>query len=518
MTHGTQGTPDTVPSTATSPSPGIPPTATSPSSGSDTAPPPDPRRRLAFAVVLVAGFMDLVDSTVVNVTAPSVQQDLHARYVQIEWIVAAYVLSFAALLILSGQLGDIYGRKRVFTVGMAGFTLTSLCCGLSTGPGMLIAARLAQGAFAGLMVTQILAILRVTFPPAERAKAVGVFGAVTGSSAVLGLALGGVIVQWDLFGLHWRPIFLVNVPVGVAALIAGGIVIRESRAPRVPELDVPGMLLALTAVTLLVYPLTEGRSLGWPAWTLAMMAGAAVLLAVFVGYERRRFARVGSALVDFAVFRSRAFSVGMGMWWLFWTVSGGFFFTWTLFLQQGLGWTPLHAGLAAATFAVGVGTGAGNAPAKLVPRLGRTVLVLGALVNAAGFLAFGWLVWHYGTGLATWQIAAVQVVAGAGFGMVIAPTLDLLLGQVGSGDAGAASGMLNTVQQLGITFGVALSGVLFFGRLHGGTDGTGGTGDFPAAFSLVLLVAGGILLVVGLGFLALPGRRKEQAYVYGPRP
>lgn len=429
---------------------------------------PDPRRWLAFAVVLVAGFVDLVDSTIVNVAVPSIQGDLHADYAQIEWVVAAYVLSFAALLILSGRLGDSYGRKRLFMIGMAGFTISSLCCGLSVNPGMLIAARFAQGATAGLMVTQILAILRVTFPRHERGKAVGIFGAVTGSSAVFGLALGGVIVQWDLFGWQWRTIFLINVPVGVAALIAAAIVVRDSRAPQRPKLDVIGMLLALAAVALLVYPLTEGRHLGWPAWTFAMVAGSIVLLAVFIVFERRRIATVGSALVEFGVFRSRSFSVGMGMWWLFWIASGGFFFAWTLFLQQGLGWTPLHAGLTAATFAVGVGIGAGNAPDKLVPKFGRNVLLAGGLINAAGLLTFAWMVWHYGPSLNSWQIIPVHVLSGIGFGLVVAPTLDLLLGQVSGRDAGTASGLLNTVQQLGLALGVALVGVVFFTLLGTG--------------------------------------------------
>lgn len=537
---------------------------------------PDPRRWLAFAVVLVAGFVDLVDSTIVNVTVPSIQGDLHASYDQIEWIIAAYVLSFAALLILSGRLGDIYGRKRLFMIGMAGFTIASLCCGLSVNPGMLIAARFAQGAAAGLMVTQILAILRVTFPKDERGKAVAIFGAVTGSSAVFGLALGGVLVQWDLFGLQWRPIFLVNVPVGIAALIAGWFVIRDSRAPRRPKLDVIGMLLALAAVTLLVYPLTEGRQMGWPAWTFAMLAGSVVLLGVFIVFERRRIATVGSALVEFSVFQSRSFSVGMGMWWLFWIASGGFFFAWTLFLQQGLGWTPLHAGLTAATFAVGVGIGAGNAPDKLVPKFGRNVLVAGGLINAAGLLTFAWMVWHYPSGVSSWQIIPVHILSGIGFGLVVAPTLDLLLGQVAGHEAGTASGLLNTVQQLGLALGVALVGVVFFTLLGNGysrgvdevapglrtelntlgvsaqaqdtilanfrtclrerstsldptvvaesctaitTDGRtvsvlteagarANAENFSYAYRGVLLLASGILAIVGAGFLALPKRAR----------
>lgn len=435
---------------------------------------PDPKRRLAFAVVLIAGFMDLVDTTIVNVTVPSIQRDLHADYAQIEWVIAAYVLSFAALLILSGRLGDIYGRKRVFLIGMAGFTVASLLCGVAVNPEMLIVSRFLQGAAAGLMVTQILAILHVVFPPGERGKAVAIFGAVTGSSAVFGLALGGVVVQWDLFGWEWRPIFLVNVPVGIAALIAGTLVIRESRAPRRPKLDLLGMPLAIAAVVLLVYPLTEGRRLGWPTWIYGMIAGALVLLAVFLAYEKRRFAKVGSALVEFGVFRSRSFSIGMAVWFLFWTAVGGFFFVWTLFLQQGLGWTPMHAGLTAATFAIGVGIGAGNAPDKLVPKFGRNVLVAGGIVNAIGFVAFSVLVAQYGHSLASWQIIPVHIVSGIGFGLIVAPTLDLLLGQVPGEQAGNASGLLNTVQQLGMALGVALTGVIFFAQVGNAASNAAG--------------------------------------------
>lgn len=532
----------------------------------------DPRRWLAFAVVLVAGFMDLLDSTIVNVTVPSIQRDLHAEYTQIVWVVAAYVLSFAALLILSGRLGDVYGRKRVFTIGMTVFTLASLCCGIAVNPVMLIVARFGQGAAAGLMVAQILAILRVTFPQEERGKAVGIFGAVTGSSAVFGLALGGLLVQWDLFGWQWRPIFLVNVPVGIAALIAGAVFIKESRLPQKPKLDVIGMVLAIAAVTLLVYPLTEGARLGWPVWTFAMMVGAVVLLGVFIAYERRRFATVGSALVEFGVFRSRPFSIGMTMWWLFWLAMGGFFFVWTLFLQEGLGWSPMHAGLTAATFAVGVGIGAGNAPSKLVPKFGRNVLVAGGLINAVGFLAFAWLAWQFGPSLSSWAIIPVHIVSGVGWGLVVAPTLDLLLGQIPGREAGNASGLLNTIQQVGLALGVALIGFVFLsllGSSYGrGVDSampglraelsavgvsaraqdqtvaalhdclrdrsatidpsvspascapTGGDArtaaafnsatahanaeDFSSAFAGALVVISGILIIVSIGFLALP--------------
>jgi MFS family permease len=312
----------------------------------------------------------------------------------------------------------------------------------------------------------------VTFPSHERARAIGIFGGVGGSASVFGLALGGLLVQWNVFDLEWRPIFLVNIPVGLVALTAAWFVVRDSRSPAAPKLDPIGMALAISAVTLLVYPLTEGRRLGWPTWTFVMMAGAAGVFAVFLAFERRRAAAGASPLIEFDVFRSRAFSVGLAGWLLFMIALGGVFLVWTLYMQAGLGWTPLHAGLTAVTFAVGAGVGAGSSPDLLVPRFGRAVLMAGTLINAAGFGGYAWLAWHYGANISSWQMIAPLVVSGIGFGMVVAPSLDMLLGQVPSDEAGAASGLLNTAQQLGMALGVALVGVVFFTQL----DHTSGHG------------------------------------------
>jgi EmrB/QacA subfamily drug resistance transporter len=425
----------------------------------------DPRRWIAFAVVLAAGFMDLLDVTIVNVAVPSIQADLGAQYSQIEWVIAAYVLAFAAVLITGGRLGDIFGRKRIFLIGMAGFTLASAACGLSSDPSMLITARFVQGAMAALMVPQILAIIRATFPERERAKAIAIYSGVGGSASAVGLALGGLLVQWDLFDLGWRPIFLVNIPVGIAALIAATIVMRDSRSTTAPRLDPAGMVLATAAVLLLVYPLAEGRRLGWPAWTFIMMGVAVLAFGLFVAYERRRARTVGSPLIDLDLFRSRPFAVGLASWLLFWIGLGGFFLVWTLFMQAGLGWSPMRAGLTAVSFAVGAGIGAGGSVGVLAPRFGRRVLIAGGGVNAAGFGIYGWMAVHYGAAISSWQMTIPLIITGIGFGMVVAPTIDLLLGQVPAHEAGSASGLLNTGQQLGTALGVALVGVVFFGQL-----------------------------------------------------
>jgi EmrB/QacA subfamily drug resistance transporter len=430
----------------------------------------DSRRWLALIVVLVAGFMDLLDATIVNVAVPRMQADLRAEYAQIEWIVASYVLAFAAVLITGGRLGDIFGRKKIFILGVGGFTLASAWCGLATGPDMLIAARFCQGASAGLMVPQILAIIHVTFPPEERGKVFGMFGGVVGSASVAGPIIGGLLVEWDVAGLGWRPIFLVNIPVGIAAMIAASAYIKESRSPTAPRLDLVGMVLAVAAILLLVYPLTEGRRLGWPLWCYLLMAGAAVALVVFVKYERWRVRTIGSPLVELSLFRARSFTSGMSVWLLFMTALGGFFLVWTLYMQVGLGWTPLHAGLTAVSFALGAAPAAGISVQLLTPKFGRRVLMAGALLNAVGFASYVWVAWHYGLSVSSWQMAGPLVVAGFGFGLVVAPMIDLILADVPVQDAGSASGVLNTTQQVGMALGVALVGVLFFTHLDNGSD------------------------------------------------
>ncbi|AYF79539.1 MFS transporter [Nocardia yunnanensis] len=433
--------------------------------------------------------MDLLDVTIVNVAVPSIQKDLGAAYSQIEWIIAAYVLSFAAVLITGGRLGDIFGRKRLFLIGVAGFTAASLACGLAASPALLIGARFVQGAMAGLMVPQILAIIRVTFPKEERAKAIAVYSGVGGSASAVGLSLGGLLVQWNLFGLDWRPIFLVNVPVGLAALAAAAVVMRDSRSAHAPRLDIVGMVLAVSAVLLLVYPLNEGRRLDWPAWTFAMMGAAAVVFAAFLAYERWRARTTGSPLIDLELFRSRPFTVGLASWLLFWVGFGGFFLIWTLFMQAGLGWSPMRAGLTSVFFAVGAGIGAGVSVSALAPRFGKWVLLAGGVITAGGFGLYGAMAAHYESGFASWQMVPPLLVTGIGFGIVVAPTIDMLLGQIPDREAGAASGLLNTGQQLGMALGVALVGILFFAQLdHDSAHGV----DSVAAQTRTELAATGL--------------------------
>jgi EmrB/QacA subfamily drug resistance transporter len=428
------------------------------------------RRWAALAVLLVAGFMDLVDVTIVNVAIPSMLRDLHAAYAEIEWVIAGYVLGFAALLITGGRLGDLYGRKRMFLISVAGFIVASALCGLAAYPAILVGSRLLQGAMAGLMVPQILAIVHVSFPADERGKALGFFGGVLGSAAVVGLILGGTLVQWNLFGLEWRPIFLINVPLGICALIAAWFLVPDSRSPAATRLDLIGVTLATAAIAMVVYPLTEGRNLGWPVWSFTLIGGGVALLGVFVGYEAWRARAVGSPLLVLKLFRIRAFSSGMAAWAVFWVALGGFFFVWTLYMQVGLGWTPLRAGLTATPFGIGAAVGSGVSVQVFAPRFGRRVLTIGALLNAIGFAGYILVADYYGPDIASWQMVAPLLASGFGFGLVVAPMVDLILAGVPVRDAGSASGLLSTIQQVGVALGIALAGVVFFTQLAHDSD------------------------------------------------
>ncbi len=439
---------------------GRPPRAAEPTAGDQV----DPRRWLTLIVLLLAAFMNLLDVSIVNIAIPSIQRNLHASYGDVQWALAGYTLAYALLLITGGRLGDIFGRKRLFLIGVTGFTLLSALCGAAQTPGMLIASRVVQGAMGAIMVPQVLAVIQVIFPPKERIKALAGFGITAGLGTVSGPLLGGLLIQHNLFGLDWRPIFLINVPVGILAVIASAILVRESRAPRPPRLDPVGVGLITAALLLLLYPLVQGRQLGWPAWTFISMAASVPVLAAFIGYERVKARRDGSPLVQLRLFRERGFSAGMAIAVAFFLGIASFGLVLTLFLQLGLGFTPLHAGLTFLPFSLGV-LAASAAAARLAPKFGRGVTMAGALIIAAGMAGVIAAVHHDGAAVSTWDLVPALVAVGLGLGMVIAPLADIVLDGVQAQDAGSASGVFNTGLQLGNSIGIAVIGVIFFGLL-----------------------------------------------------
>ncbi len=439
------------------------PTATPPAGvpGQEDA---DPRRWVALVVVLIAAFMQLVDISIVNVAIPSIQRDLDATYSQIQWVLAGYQLAFAVTLITGGRLGDIFGRKRLFIIGMAGFTIASALCGLAQSPGMLIGSRVLQGLMGAIMFPQTLSVIQVTFPPRERGTAFGMFGATIGLATITGPLVGGLLINGDVFGLEWRPIFLVNVPIGVIALVAAARLLQESRAPDAIRPDLVGVGIVSAGLLLLVYPLVQGRELDWPPWTFLAMAAAVPVLAVFAAWERRKKAADGSPLVDLGLFRQRAFVAGLLVAGIFFMGIPAFFLTFTLWLQIGLGFTALHAGLTAIPFAVGSAL-ASTASVRLAPRLGRRILSLGTLLITIGMAGVIATVDRYGGATHSWQLIPALAVCGLGLGSVIAPLVNVVLAGIRGQDAGSASGVLTTVQQVGGAVGVALIGVIFFGLL-----------------------------------------------------
>lgn len=437
----------------------------------------DPRRWIALGVVLCASFMVLLDVSIVNVAIPRVQANLRASFGEIQFVLAGYQLAYAVMLITGGRLGDIFGRKRLFLIGVAGFTLASALCGLAQSPTQLVGFRILQGLMAGLMYPQILAVIQVSFPPRERAGAFGAFGGVIGIATICGPLVGGLLIQADLFD-GWRPIFLVNVPVGVATLVAAAFLLHESRAPHRPSLDPGGVLLITIALFLLAFPLVEGREAGWPWWAYACLIASVPALAGFGFYIVARRRAGHSPLIDPALFADRAFVVGLIISIVFISGLPAFFFTFTLFLQIGLGYSALHAGLTTIPFAVGSAL-ASFASVRLVRVVGKLLLNAGAAILVLGMLGVILTLHRQGTGIRGTDLIPTLLLSGVGLGLVVAPLINIILAGVRGANAGAASGVLTTAQQVGGAIGVALVGLIYFNLLGAHADAVA-TGLHPA--------------------------------------
>ncbi|WP_367129675.1 MULTISPECIES: MFS transporter [Streptomyces] len=458
-------------------------------------------RTITLVVVLVAELMNALDGSVVDTALPSIRDDTGASTAAVQWIHAAYALTFALGLITGGRLGDLYGRKRVFLLGTGVFTAASLLCGLAGTPALLIAARVVQGGAAAVMVPQVLATLHVTFDEGSRAKAFGLYGTVMSLGSVAGPVLGGVITGADLFGLGWRPIFLINLPIGLAAVLLGLRHLPESRDRDARRLDVVGVALSGLGMVLIAWPLTVGGEHHWPAWSLVMPAAGLVILAVFVLQQRARTVRGGAPLVVIALFRNRAFSVGTAAQFVFGLLSGVFFLTWTLFMQDGLALSPGQAALGFVVASLGEMGGAWLAM-SLAARLGRRAPQAGALLAAASLGGYAWIIADQGTGLSLALTVAPMLLVGLGLGMIGAVLADMTLGQVEGGNAGSASGVFNTSTQLGIALGTALTTVVFFAHSPAGSRGTAVTTAFTGTIWYVI----GALLAMWALMLLLPKR------------
>jgi EmrB/QacA subfamily drug resistance transporter len=428
---------------------------------------PDPRRWLILSVVLAAECMDLLDGTIVNVAAPTLHADLHASASALQWVVGGYALAIAVGLLSGARLGDLYGRRRLFLIGAAGFTLASAACGLAPSSSALIAFRLSQGAAGALMLPQGLGLLREVFPAEEMTKAFGVYGPVLGSAALLGPIVGGALIGLDPFGASWRAVFLVNVPLGIAAFAGAWRLLPAGSRRHASRLDLPGAAIATVSALLLVYPLTQGRELGWPPWTFVSIAASFAGFAGFAVHLRRGVAKGKDPLVLPSVFAQRGFAGGIGVLIPFFAGMVGSSFSLMLFLQLGHHFSALHAGLTMIPFSLGAAVTAPVAATKAT-QFGRSIVQVGAAVSLAGYALLLAAV-SASPSLDTWDLAPALLVSGLGFGMVITPLFDTILAAVSDPEIGSASGALNALQQLAAAIGVAVLGTVFFSAAsHGG--------------------------------------------------
>ncbi|MEV6609591.1 MFS transporter [Kutzneria sp. NPDC051319] len=450
----------------------------------------------AVGVVLIGAFMAILDTFIVLVAAPAIQADLHTDDAELQLVVVAYQLAYAVALITGARLGDRYGRKRLFMSGMALFTVSSVVCAIAPTTVTLIVARLVQGISAALMFPQVFAVIQVLLPPTQRHRAFSALGAVIGVSTILGQLVGGLLIAANLFGSGWRPVFWVNVPIGIATLLLAAKLVPESRLPQGRRLDLPGLAALTVAMVLLIVPVVQGRQLGWPLWTWLSLAVSVPAFAVFALVERR----VEAPLVSLRLFRDRSFSVGILLVVVAYAGVNSFFLVLSLMLQDGLGQSALGAGLSYAPLAVAFFVTSLLA-GKLTPRYGRRVLEAGSVIAGLGFVVTMALALTAGPSLTIGLLMPSLVVVGIGNGLLLPQLLNTVLSRVGPNEVGMASGVLSTGQQVGGAVGVAVIGVVFFSAL-------GGPGGHVASYGYALGVAVGlnvlIAVVATVLLLALP--------------
>ncbi|MBB6174926.1 EmrB/QacA subfamily drug resistance transporter [Nocardiopsis mwathae] len=423
-----------------------------------------------LGVVLLALFMDLADATIVNIVLPRMQSSLGAEYAAAQWVLAGYSLTFALALITGGRLGDIFGRKRMFIIGMAGFTLASVLCGAAPTAEILIAGRLLQGATAALMVPQVMSIIVVLFDHADRAKAFVFYGITLSLANVSGPLLGAVLTEANLFGLEWRTIFYVNIPLGVLAIVLALWLMPESKAVDPLRPDLVGIVFISLAMLAIMFPLIQGRERGWDSWTIVPLVASVPLLLLFVVHQRHRDRTTGSALVPPSLFAHRSFTAGAVVMFVLFSGLASLFLVLTYNFQLGQGWSPMLTAVAIVSWPIGITLMSGVAQ-RYATTHGRRVIGIGLAVMLAGVLSLIAVLSTIGPAATWWQAALPVLVAGLGMGMCVPILTSVVLADVSEDSAGAASGVANAVMQLGTAMGVAVVGMLFFWLATGDAAG-----------------------------------------------
>jgi EmrB/QacA subfamily drug resistance transporter len=471
-------------------------------SRSAVASPATPERSVGdlatLLVVLAGAFMITLDFFIVNVAIPTTQAELHASAGEVQWIVAGYALAIAAGVITAGRLGDLYGRRRMYAIGLGLFTVASLACGVAGTAGELVTARVLQGIAAAILTPQVLAIIATAFTGRALVRAFTAYGLTLGVAAVFGQLIGGSLIAADVLGSGWRACFLINLPIGIVALVLVPRVIPRTVSTGTARLDLAGMGLVTAALVATVLPLIQGQAQGWPLWTYGSFALAAALFAAFIAYQRWLARRGGAPLIDLSIFASRGFSIGMATQFTFWIGQASFFLTLALFLQEGRGLSALHSGLVFTAIGAGylvTSTSAG----WIAARVGRQTVAVGTGIMAVGLAGMLIAVREMGaTGSVNWLIPGL-IVDGLGMGMALSPLAATALSFVPTRHAGAGSGVLSTGMQVGGAVGVALIGVVFYRAIGHG---------IPAAFQagLVFLIIVELAAAALVQFLPRPAR------------
>ncbi|MDX3004457.1 MFS transporter [Kribbella solani] len=426
---------------------------------------------VALTTLLFGAFLPMLSFFILNVALPAIGSDLHASSGELQLVVGSYGIANATLLVVGGRLGDGLGRKRLFLIGLTGFTIMSLICAIAPTIGVLLAARVVQGATAAAMTPQVLASISALLTGEHRARAMAMFGVAGGAASALGQILGGVLVEANVFDLGWRSVFLVNVPIGVLAIAAAFRLLPETKADRAQRVDLVGATLLALALVLLLLPLTEGRPLGWPLWTWICLAATIPAVAV-LGLHQHRSERSGQdPLIPPTVLRLRAMRIGLLLAVAFFTTFGGFMFVFALATQGEAHMSPLEGGLSLLPMAVGFLITSVYGP-RLQARYGAGLILRGWIIQAVGYALLAVVALTLWPHVDPWRLAIPMLVAGFGAGLVMVPLIGVVLSQVPQAQAGLGSGILLTSQQTCLALGAATVGTAYL-SLAGSSWGQG---------------------------------------------
>jgi MFS family permease len=420
-------------------------------------------RWLAFIVMLTGGLLPSVDFFIINVSLPSIHASIGADPAELQLVISGYAASYAVFLITGGRLGDLYGRRRMFLIGMAGFVATNTLCGLATTPLQLVIGRVLQGVSAAMLVPQVLGSVRALFPSeAELAKALSFYGVMMGLAASIGQFSGGALVEWSPFGWGWRTVFLAKLPIGVPVMLAAWLMVPETSASRGRRLDLGGAVLVSLTLACLVLPLSEGRQQGWPTWTLVMLAAVPILAWTFVRFEAWLAAHGANPLLDLSLMALPTFRRGVLVGTLFFFTTA-FYMLFGIYEQEGVIRDPMYTGLAILPYGVGLFMG----PLVTAPmtRLRPWLLTIGMAIQVAGY---GGVATVIAAGYDGVPVTLTVLLAGFGQGIAYPRLFNTTLGDVMPHQAGVASGVLSSALQIGAAISVAAIGSLFFSLLGDG--------------------------------------------------